>query len=609
MSALLAHTAHLAVLATSRRRLGVDGERRLPLEPLPTPADADPASPAVALFTDRAAAVRPDTALHGAALEAVCELCRRLDGLPLAIELAAARSISRSPGELLTEMTDHLDRLADRGRVVDRHRSIDAVVGWSYDLLDSATRAQFAHLAVFAGSWSAAAAAAVAGADVDEVVEQLSLLVEHSLVTARDLDGQTRFSMLEPIHQHAHARLREHGLLDDVRARHAAWAVSWVEAAEVGLRGPDEIRWRTLFDEEFANLRRAQQWCLEHDPDGALRLAAALYWPAYWSAPSEVFSWVDQSVEAHGGVPHPRRAGAFATAALGAWRKGDLDRARTLAEHGTELTHAGDPAVSRLAWQALGDVEVLTGRFDRALATYDQAITLSRRAGDDYQAAADLLNRALALGYAGREDAATQDVADAARLLPKLGNPTSEAFCLFVSGEILVESAPSEAVPNLRRSLELARLAGNRFITGIAGLSALSCAARLGNPASVLSDYTELIDHWHRAGAWTQLWITIRTLIEALTRLGHDAAATVLDGALTASRSASPVAGTDAARLAEALATLRTRLGPQQFARLHAQGASLDDEEAVARALAYTKNPLDSVGGSARPRNVTVTLS
>lgn len=589
VAGVLARTTDIDVLATSRQRLGVDGEQRLPVDPLPTPVGADLSGPAVALFADRAAALRPEMALSEATVAAVCELCRRLDGLPLALELAAARTISRSPSELLAEMAGRLDRLADRARVVDRHRSIDAVVGWSYELLDPGQQAVFASLSVFASGWSDEAAAAVVGAEAETIVDQLSVLVEHSLVAARDLAGRTRFSMLEPVRQHAEARLRQRGLLHDARARHASWTVSWTETADIGLRGPDEHHWRALLDEEFANLRAAQQWCLEHDADGAVRLAAALYWYAHWSAPSEIFAWADKTVDLHAGTPHPRLASAFATAALGAWRQGDLTRARALAVNGTRLAHPEDPTVTRLSWQALGDIEVLDGHFGRAFACYDQALALSRRAGDHYEVVIDLLNRALALAYASASDEAAADVEAAAPLLAELGDTSSRAFRDFVAGEIRLETAPDEALPHLRRSVDAARRVGNRFVAGIAGLSGVSCAARLGDPAGVMDDYAELLHDWHRSGAWTQAWITIRTLIEALTRLGRDEPATILHGALTASPSASPVAGADAARLADAVAALQARLGHNRFERLHAEGASLDDEQALTRALDHLK--------------------
>jgi len=584
VAAVLAHTRDVAVLATSRQRLGVEGEQRLPIDPLPTPAGDDLAGPAVVLLADRVAAVRPDLALTGENLAAMCELCRRLDGLPLAIELAAARTLSRSPGELLAEMAGRLGRLADRRRIVDRHRSIDAVVGWSYDLLEPAEQELFERLAVFAGGFTAESAAAVVGTDDADLVDDLTALVEHSLVTVADVAGRSRFSMLEPVRQYAHARLEDQGRLDDSRARHAAWFVAWSETADAGLHGPDEAVWASALDLELPNLRAAHRWCLEHDLDGAVRVAAALFVAAGWYGPTEVFGWAEQTVERAAASAHPRLPGAFATAAMGAWRRGDLSRARDLAGRGTAVAPA-EPLSAGYAWRALRDTELIAGNVERALACSERVIALARLAGDSTLEAYGFADRAMAYGYAGNLDQAQTELAAALALLRSSDNPSCRAFCDYIAGEMRLEAAPREALPFLRRSRDVARRTGNRFLAGIAGLSALSCAARLGDPDATLGGYAELIDHWHRMGAWTQLWTTIRTLIETLTRLECDEPAAVLHGALSATTSASPIIGADAERMAQATATLRERLGQERFTRLHGQGAGLDDERAVAYAL------------------------
>ncbi len=220
------------MLATSRERLGVEGEQRLVVGPLATPAGDDLAGPSVVLLTDRARAVRPELTLDDHDLATVCELCRRLDGLPLAIELAAAQSVSSSPVEILAAVNSSLGALSDRWRTVGRHRSLDAVFGWSYGLLTAGERAAFGRLAVFAGGWTADAAAAVTA-----TATELSAM-EGSLVVRRQAHGRTRLAMLEPVRQYAAARLDERGEGKEMRARHAAWAGDFAEAADAGLRGP-----------------------------------------------------------------------------------------------------------------------------------------------------------------------------------------------------------------------------------------------------------------------------------------------------------------------------------------------------------------------------------
>jgi hypothetical protein len=164
-------------------------------------------------------------------------------------------------------------------------------------------------------------------------------------------------------------------------------------------------------------------------------------------------------------------------------------------------------------------------------------------------------------------------------------NPTTRAFADYVAGELRVEVAPGDAIPLLRRSRDTARAVGNRFVAGIAGLSAVSCEARTGDPAGVLDEYAELLEHFHRAGTWGQLWTAIRALIQSLDRAGRPEPAALLSGALSATTRATPIIGADAARLAEVTAGLRVRLGDAESERLAAEGAAMDDEEAVAYAL------------------------
>ncbi|MGH7860135.1 MAG: ATP-binding protein, partial [Candidatus Binatia bacterium] len=302
VTTVIARTPSVDVLATSRERLGAEGEQLIPLGPLATPAWDDPAGPSVLLFADRARAVRPEITLGDDEIPAVCELCRRLDGLPLAIELAAAQTMSMAPTEILEAVADRLTELADGRRVVERHRSLDAVFGWSYERLDGTEKEVFERLAVFVGGWTASAAQEVADASPAD----LAALVERSLVVAQPGDGGTRFTMLEPVRQYATARLEERGSLPEVHARHASWAVGFAEEAGAGVCGPDEIAWLRAWDAEFANLRAAYRWCLDNDAIGSIRLAGSLYHYIRVGAPSETFAWAEEAVSRFPDVSHPR---------------------------------------------------------------------------------------------------------------------------------------------------------------------------------------------------------------------------------------------------------------------------------------------------------------
>jgi len=589
VATILLRTPSVDVLATSRERLGVDGEQRVPVGPLPTPAWDDPAAPSAVLFIERARAVRPDYTLAPGGVATVSELCRRLDGLPLAIELAAAQTVSSSPSEILAAVTDRLDGLADPRRTVPRHRSLDAVFSWSHGLLSQAEREVFERLAVFAGGWTTAAAGDVA----DATPADLAALVERSLVTPQ-FGGDVRFYMLEPVRQFAQARLAERCDIEQLRRRHAAWAVELSEAAEAGLRGPDEADWRATLDAELDNLRAAHRWCLDHDGELSIRLVASLYRYTWSGAPSEVSTWAAEAVSRFPDVSHPSSPVAYAVAALGWCFRGDLDAARALAE--AALAKAtDDPVPARFAWEALGDIETWLGNFDRAVPLYDRAVELARLAGDDHQVGISSLDRALCPSYRGRAEQAIAECRAIAPLVRAVGNPSLDAWSDYVSGEVRLDLAPLEALPYLRRSVAAARRIGNRTIAGVAGLSAVSCEGRVGDPEQALSQYGELIDHWHRQGAWNMQWMTLRTLVELLARLGRDADAARLYGAMTASATASPLAGADAVRIAEAVATMRARLGDERFEATRAAGAALSDSEAVAFALECVGGRLDDL--------------
>jgi predicted ATPase len=578
---LVLRAGDVAVLATSRQRLGVEGEHVVPVRPLDVSVDVEPAT---RLFLDRAVAAGVEHPFTATDRTDIVALCRRLDGLPLAIELAAARCVTRSPGELLAAVGDHLDRLADGRQAVDRHRSIEATVGWSYDLLDAGERRAFRHAAAFAGGWTVTALASVLDGTVDDADTALDALVDHSLVSA-DLSGPvTRYSMLEPVRQHAEARLDASGEADAARRRHASWAVAWAAAADHGLRTAEETMWAAAFDAELANLRAAVRWCRRNDIGAASRLVGSLYWYAYFWGPAEVTTWADDVVVAAGDTAG---TGALATAALGAWRRGALARAQTLGERGvTPATE--DPVVARFAWEAVRSAHLVAGEYESSLRARDEAMVLAVRAGDRVHEAHGHVAGALALGYLGRTADADAELARADELLAIDEHPSTRAFMEYVAGEIRVETAPAEALPLLERSRDRARRAGNRFIVGIAGVSALSCAARLGEPAVALAGYDELLDIFHRGGAWPQLWTTMRTLVETLVTLGRHDEAAVVHGALTASPTAPEARGADAARLARAVATMRAALGEEGFARRRAAGAALGDDAAVVYARRAT---------------------
>jgi predicted ATPase len=259
--AIMAGAPQVRVLATSREGLGVPGEHYWPLRTLSVPpAGAEAlASDAVRLFVDRAAAVVPGFALDDTNEAAIVEVCRRLDGIPLAIELAAARVTAMSPPEIAGHL-DELFRLLTGGprTQVERHKTMRAAIGWSYSLVPEAERAVFDRLGVFPASFDEAAAVAVCsgdGADRWGVIDALAGLVAKSMVVAERLGGVTRYSLLETLRQFAREQCGT--AIDELRRLHAVHYAAFSEQAGDGLRSPDELRWRPRLTAEVDNLRAA----------------------------------------------------------------------------------------------------------------------------------------------------------------------------------------------------------------------------------------------------------------------------------------------------------------------------------------------------------------
>jgi predicted ATPase/DNA-binding SARP family transcriptional activator len=570
---IVEHTAEVRVLATSREPLGVPGEQRVVVEPLTE-------HQAARLFADRARAARSGLTLSADDLAAVRQICREVAGLPLAVELAAARAAARTPGEIAADLAGRVDRLSGARSGLARHRSVAAVVDWSLDRLAAPERDLAEHLAVFAGGCTADSAASVLGRGVADVADLLVALVDRSILTPRETAGHTRYTMLEPVRARAEQHLRERELLAEARRRHATYFASLTSTASAGLRTSQAAHWLDTLDRELANLRAAFRWSLEADAaDTALRLLAPLYLYAWWRMPAEVSDWAERACSRPAAAGHPALPAVLAVAAMGAWRRGDLLRARKLAERATAAQ--GPPDLVAFAFEALGDTLHFEGRPDDAVAHYRVASAKARAGGDAFAELLFAADAALVRGYAGDQQAMAAADEICARA-ESLDAPLLVGWAHYVAGEVRLERSPDQALPHLHHAVQIARGAGDRFTAAAAGLSATSIEVRFGNPSRALAGLAELVDEWHRAGSWNQTWITIRLCIEVFERLGtHEAAAQLL-GAMKTSATAGPIHGADTDRLAREEVTLRSRLGDATYHALAARGAALGDDGAIA---------------------------
>jgi predicted ATPase/DNA-binding SARP family transcriptional activator/DNA-binding CsgD family transcriptional regulator len=404
---LLAGCPKVRILAASREALSVVGEVGWPVPAFPVPdlessftvAELESFESA-RLFAERASEKRPGFALVPENVQPIAEICRRLEGMPLAIELAAARVRALSVGELSERLADSLKVLTGGARTqTPRQRSLKGTLDWSHDLLSGAERVLFRRLSVFAGGWTLEASEAVgSGEDVEEgeILDLLSGLVDKSLVAAEPTaGGGVRYRMLEPVRQYALEKLRQDGEVEEVRRRHAAFFLALAEDAEPQLRGPEDVGWLERLEVEHDNIRATLTWSIEHsEGEIGLRLAAALW--RFWDTKGhngEGRGWLVETLAMDGRTPVPVRAKALEGLGWMAYFQGDMAQAAAAAEEGLELgvrAEIGDNLASTLRI-ILGFTAEMQGDFERATELHEEALALSREAADRRAIADSLL--------------------------------------------------------------------------------------------------------------------------------------------------------------------------------------------------------------------------
>ncbi|HEX2031001.1 MAG TPA: adenylate/guanylate cyclase domain-containing protein [Actinomycetota bacterium] len=416
-----------AVLVTSRVRLGLSGEHAFAVTPLdaPAPEEGDPArlaqNEAVALFVDRARAARGSFALDADNARAVAEICTRVEGLPLAIELAAVHTRVLLPAEIAARLGQRLGALGSGPRTApERQRTVLATIAWSHDLLPPPHRTLFSRLAVFPAGATLDAMEAVCDPDRalgGDALEVLAGLVDHSLVHAVETPEGSRFRMLETIREFAMERLEERGEAAGVRARHAAFFAELAERAAPHLTASDREAWLDRLDGEHQNIQAALRWSTEADRgDVGLRLAASLW--RFWQIRGHVREGrplVAQVLGLPSSSPRtPGRVGALLAAGSMAYWQDDVAGARAPYEEAVALARAsGDPALIAEALFHLAYVEGLEGRFDVAERLFAEAASIRDELADRRGRAWVDVGRSQLLGIQGRS-AETVEILEAA---------------------------------------------------------------------------------------------------------------------------------------------------------------------------------------------------
>jgi predicted ATPase len=450
---LLSRCPDLRVLATSREPLGIFGESLCPVSSLGLPgpqATADEALtyPSVQLLVDRASAVDPDFRVDADNVEAVVEICRRLDGLPLAIELAAARLRSMSVRQVADRLGDRFRLLTGGSRTaVARHQTLRAVVAWSWDLLSTEERHLAERLAVFAGGATQGSAEDVCRGDelpAEDVLDLLAALADKSLVQI--IGGSTpRYRMLETIREYGVERLTDSGEITNIRAAHAAHFLGLAETAEPYLRGPEQIDWIDRLHAERDNLLAALRFAADlDDADTALRLAAALSW--YWTlqgSHAEASAWLGLALSVPGEADPQARAVVLVIHGISAFAAGHsemtLEKARRLVED--ELVNVdqlnGHPMLAMIAPGAAMLAEDIPGA---------QAAIERNLAHQDPWARAVLLFMRAAIGENdGDVDTLRRDSQDAYERFAEIGDRWGMAITLSALGGVLMMDGDTDA--------------------------------------------------------------------------------------------------------------------------------------------------------------------
>ena len=584
-------------LVTSRGSLRLNGEREYPVLPLPLPEADDVGDPgaalqsaAVALFVERARAARPEFALTGDNASVVVEICTRLDGLPLAIELAAAWIKLLTPEETLARLEHRLELLTGGGRDrPSRHQTLREAIDWSYELLDPDEQVLLARLAVFAGGCTLAAAEAIAGdhGDPMQVIEGLSSLVDKSLLRRRDAtEGRSRMTMLQTIQEYALYRLIERRELEDLRSRHAEYYLALAEEAEPELVGPDQDAWVRRLDEETANLRSALTWSLESDElELGLRIAGAL--PRLWSIRGHMTEgrrWLEQALERDGEVAPSVRAKALFAAGYAALGQGDYTSAATRFEESLALyRELGDSRGIAMSLAQLGWLSTTRGQLEPATARSEESLALAREIGDKRTASVALSNLAEAAASRDEHGLAAELFEDALGLRRDVGDRRNIANALLNLGRTeLARREYDHATAVLEEGLQLARELEDTWSISV-GVRALAQAAlHQGDRERAAALLTEGLATARKRG-------DKRIAAECLHTAGGLAAADAdpvraarLWGAAEALRESTGAAQSPAERAVEDewLVQVRNGLGDEQYEHERSAGRELDLDQA-----------------------------
>ncbi len=547
VDALLRGCDALRVLATSREGLAIAGEAVFAVPSLssPDPSIATPADvqryEAVRLFLERATAAAPGFRITAQNASAVAQICRRLDGVPLAIELAAARVRALPVEQIAARLDDRFRLLTGSSRVtVPRHQTLRQTIDWSHDLLDEDERIVFRRLAVFGGGCSLDAAEAVcAGPGVDDIaiLDLLTHLVDKSLLVAETAGSEARYRQLETVRQYARDRLLESGEAHDVLRRHRDWFLAMVARGEPELfQGAESADWLRRLDQEHDNLRAALQWSLDEPGEEreGLRMAAGLwrFWELHGHL-AEGRGWLERFLGATGDEVSALRADAYTGAGILAFMLGDQAGASALHEQSLEMhRQVGDPNGIALAANNLANAAVLSGDYAAARRLYETVIPWARERGDSRVVAFALVNSAEAVALDGDPAQARAQYDEGVAGFREVGDRWGEAYALDSLGVMLARRGqPEEAVSVHEQALVISRGLGDDRGVARALAHLGDVAARTGDREHARKLYLESLEIRRSLGDMPGTASTVEKLASVITETDARGAAVLLGAA------------------------------------------------------------------------------
>ena len=591
------------VLATSREALDVEGEETYEVRPLPPP-ESDPAAvstgalldnDAVRLFGERARVAKRGFALTPHNVTVVADLCRRLDGIPLAIELAAARLKVMSPAEILGRLDERFQLLTGgRRTVLERHQTLRGAVDWSYALLEPSEQRLFARLSVFAGGFTLDAAEAISRSpddpDADETHDVLSLLaslVAKSMVVTDDTEAGTRYRLLETLREYAAERLAE---LDEVAgssAAHAAYFLALAEDASQGLTGPDDARWIAVLSIEEDNFRSALAWTRDHQPEDFLGLVLAL--ARFWYVTSEFHGsvpWCEVALERSETMDAAARARLKAHAAIAVGNLRGVDAAIPLAEASLEDASRAGISPPPRALAQLGILALESNRPAEAIARCEEAVAVAREHADRWSYLDALYMLSLACNLGGDPDQGREVSAELLEGARRLGN----AYLLHAG---LFSSALANLVTEPALALELLDEAGSTAHGAVTNMRGQVCLfrgvanLRLGQRADAARALADGIEPMLATGSDFFVSTIIGTSASLIARSAPVEAATLL-AALEEYTARSGIAGApaDVEQRRRVREKLEDSMPSAAFEEARTVGMGLSMDEAAALTLA-----------------------